>query len=175
MMANDCSHCAAPFFASVILRNSMTSRQSIILALMIVFMAAAAIGLGQWAEQVNPDGILIQAPAEKTDIGQVSGSTNTPDTTGVSDTTAAPDAAAIAEAGDSAVTETVAVTERRDAFQFGASLGLLGVGLLYCMIAAGLWLQGKSSGKPAGTFIYLVAGLAVIGLVLSYVIDDYFY
>lgn len=78
---------------------------------------------------------------------------------------------------DEAVAETVttASTEPRSAFTFGASMGLLGVGLLYGMLAAVLILRAKTRGLPAGTFFYSIAGLAAAGFALSYLIDDYFY
>ena len=66
-------------------------------------------------------------------------------------------------------------TTPRSAFTFGASMGLLGAGLLYGMVAAGLLLHAKSRGLPARRFIYSVAGLAAAGFALSYLIDDYFY
>lgn len=68
-----------------------------------------------------------------------------------------------------------APVQPRSAFNFGASMGLLGVGLLYCMLAAVLLLRAKTRGLPAGRFIYSVVGLAVAGFALSYLIDDYFY
>jgi len=67
------------------------------------------------------------------------------------------------------------VSAPRDAFSFGASLGLLGTALLYCCIAMGLLIQAKTKGRPASVFIYSVAGLAVAGFALSYIVDDYFY
>lgn len=63
----------------------------------------------------------------------------------------------------------------RDAYSFGASMGLLAAGLLYCCIAFGLLIQARTKGKGANAFIYWVAGLAVLGFVLSYLVDDYFY
>jgi len=66
-------------------------------------------------------------------------------------------------------------TSARNAFTFGASLGLLGVSLLYCVIAAGLLIRKKSKGLPASRFIYCVAGIAGVGFLLSYLVDDYFY
>lgn len=65
--------------------------------------------------------------------------------------------------------------EPRNAFTFGASMGLLATGMLYCMLAAVLLLKAKSRGFPVNKFIYSVAGLAVAGFALSYLIDDYFY
>ncbi len=74
-------------------------------------------------------------------------------------------------------TETAADTsvEPRNAFTFGASIGLLGVGLLYGMLAAVFLLRAKTRGLPAGPFIYSIAGLAAAGFALSYLVDDYFY
>jgi hypothetical protein len=63
----------------------------------------------------------------------------------------------------------------RNAFTFGASLGLLGVSLLYCLVAAGLLIRRKSRGLPASNIIYCVAGIAGFGFALSYLVDDYFY
>lgn len=62
----------------------------------------------------------------------------------------------------------------RNAFSFGVSMGLLGSGLLYCCIAIGLLIQARSKQAKPDTFIYWIAGLAGLGLVLSYLIDDYF-
>ena len=74
-------------------------------------------------------------------------------------------------------TETAAEAsvEPRGAFTFGASMGLLGVGLLYGMLAAVLILRAKTRGLPAGRLLYSIAGLAAAGFALSYLIDDYFY
>lgn len=79
-------------------------------------------------------------------------------------------------------TETAESTETttpestpRNAFTFGASLGLLGVSLLYCLIAAGLLIRKKSQGQAASKLIYCVAGIAGVGFALSYLVDDYFY
>lgn len=81
--------------------------------------------------------------------------------------------------GISPITDTVAAAgsspQTRNAFMFGASIGLLGTGLLYCVIAMGLLIQAKSKGRSAGVTVYCVAGLALAGFVLSYVVDDYFY
>lgn len=63
----------------------------------------------------------------------------------------------------------------RNAFTFGVSIGLLGMSMLYCVIAAGLLIRSKIQRKLAGGFTYSVAGLAAVGFVLSYVVDDYFY
>ncbi len=68
-----------------------------------------------------------------------------------------------------------ASAEPRSAFTFGASMGLLGVGLLYGMLAAVLILRAKTRGLPAGRLLYSIAGLAAAGFALSYLIDDYFY
>ena len=70
---------------------------------------------------------------------------------------------------------TKAAVEPRSAFTFGASMGLLGVGLLYGMLAAVLILRAKTRGLPAGHLLYSIAGLAAAGFALSYLIDDYFY
>jgi hypothetical protein len=78
-------------------------------------------------------------------------------------------------ATDATTTIEAGAEEPRNAFTFGASMGLLGSALLYCLIAAGLLLRARSLGRPPGRFAYFVAGLAAVGFVLSYLIDDYFY
>lgn len=65
--------------------------------------------------------------------------------------------------------------ESRDAFYFGASMGLLACALAYCCLAFGLVINSKSKGHAISQFAYWVAGLAVSGFALSYLIDDYFY
>ena len=72
-------------------------------------------------------------------------------------------------------TETTKKSTPRNAFTFGASLGLLGMSLLYCLIGAGLLIRKKSRGLPVSKFIYCVAGIAGLGFALSYLMDDYFY
>ncbi len=74
-----------------------------------------------------------------------------------------------------AVASTDASVEPRNAFTFGASMGLLGVGLLYGMLAAVFLLRARTRGLPASPFIYSIAGLAAAGFALSYLVDDYFY
>ena len=67
-------------------------------------------------------------------------------------------------------------TEPRNAYWFGVSIGLLGTSLLYCCVAMGLLIQGRSAGrKSAHNTVYWIAGLAAIGFILSYLVDDYFY
>lgn len=63
----------------------------------------------------------------------------------------------------------------RDAFSFGASMGLLGMSLLYCCAAFALFIRAKSRQRTTSTFTYWIAGLAIAGFILSYLIDDYFY
>ena len=123
----------------------MTHRQYLILAGLVAIMALIAYGLGQWAVSLNPDGIIPHAP--------------------VTESTVEPSAEA----------STKAAVEPRSAFTFGASMGLLGVGLLYGMLAAVLILRAKTRGLPAGPLLYSIAGLAAAGFALSYLIDDYFY
>lgn len=66
-------------------------------------------------------------------------------------------------------------SEPRNAYTFGAALGLLGTSLLYCLLAFGLLIRKKSQALPVNTFIYCVAGIAGLGFVFSYLVDDYFY
>lgn len=115
----------------------MTKAHIVIFILMITTMIAAAIALGNWSEQLNPDGIT---PHPATN-DQSPASASTP----------------------------------RDAFSFGVSMGLLGMSLLYCCVAFGMFIQSKTQRRTVGTFTYWVAGLALSGFVLSYLIDDYFY
>ena len=123
----------------------MSKVQIIILIVLAVGMVAISMLLGNWAEQLNPDGIAAhpEAPVEST--------------------------ATTAESSEQ-TTDTP-----RDAFSFGVSMALLASGLLYCCIAFGLLISARSKGQGANPFIYWVAGLAGLGFVLSYLIDDYFY
>ncbi len=129
----------------------MTQRQYLVLAIMVILMAAFAVGLGRWAEDLNPDGIIPHTPVEQ----------NT--------------AAGESDEQSAASTEVTDATQPRSAFTFGASMGLLAAGLLYCVIAAGLLLRQQVRGQSINRFIYCVAGLAVTGFALSYLVDDYFY
>lgn len=63
----------------------------------------------------------------------------------------------------------------RDAYWFGASIGLLGTSLLYCCIAMGLLILARTKKKPVSQIAYWIAGLAASGFILSYLVDDYFY
>lgn len=130
----------------------MTQRQYLILIILTLMMALTAYNIGKWAESVYPQGIVPQTP------------------TGAEPLTQAP--ASQEQALQPLPSET---GQPRSAFTFGASMGLLGVGLLYCLIAAGLMIKARASGMKPGIFIYSVTGLAVTGFVLSYLIDDYFY
>lgn len=136
----------------------MTHRQYLVLAILAALMVASAFGLGRWAENLNPDGIIPHTPvAQDAATGsEASAASSTSDGT--------PDATAPADSA-----------EARSAFTFGASMGLLAAGLLYCVIAAGLLLQQRAKGLPVNRFIYSIAGLAAAGFALSYLIDDYFY
>lgn len=135
----------------------MTQRQYLVLIILAVLMAVAAISLGRWAENLNPDGIIPHTPVTQATEGDVATSIAATDPSiAISETTAAP-------------------SEPRSAFTFGASMGLLAVGLLYCVIAAGLLIRQRSKGLPANRFIVSVAALAVAGFAMSYLIDDYFY
>ena len=123
----------------------MTQRQYIILVVLAAIMALTAYSLGQWSVSLNPDGIIPHTPA----------------TQSTADTLA-----------ESSVETAV---QPRSAFTFGASMGLLAVGLVYGMLAAILFLRAKTGGKPVGPLIYGIAGLAATGFALSYLVDDYFY
>ena len=67
------------------------------------------------------------------------------------------------------------VTNSRDAFTFGASIGLLAASLLYATFAIALLIRAKSKGWAPDQLTYWIAGLAGVGLALSYLVDDYFY
>ena len=114
----------------------MTRTQILIIVILAAVMAAAALAMGNWSAQINPDGISENAVSTAE-----SSQDNSP----------------------------------RDAFSFGASLGLLGTALFYCCIAMGLLIHTRTKGKAASAFIYWVAGLAIAGFALSYLVDDYFY
>lgn len=115
----------------------MTRTQLFIFAMLIIGMVAAAMMLGNWSEQINPEGIAPHPVAE----------------------------------GDTAADSNIP----RDAFSFGVSMGLLGTALFYCCIAFGLFIHAKSNRQSVSKFTFWVAGLAVLGFALSYLIDDYFY
>ena len=121
----------------------MTKTHILILVALAAGMLVSAIALGNWAAQINPDGIAAHP---------------------VANTESEP--AAISNSAGEAP---------RDAFSFGVSMGLLATGLLYCCIAFGLLIRARSQRKAANPFIYWVAGLAGLGFVLSYLVDDYFY
>lgn len=140
----------------------MTHRQYLALFILAAFMAVAAFGMGKWAEKLNPEGIVPHTP--------VASEATTADTsTSSANTVSTPQGSEVATA---ASTE---LDTPRSAFTFGASMGLLAVGLLYCVLAAGLLLRQRARGLPANRFIVCLAGLAVSGFALSYLIDDYFY
>lgn len=61
------------------------------------------------------------------------------------------------------------------AFGFGASIGLLGTALLYCLLAAGVLITNKIRKIPAGTMPLTIAIVAAVGFTASYVVDGYFY
>lgn len=138
----------------------MTHRQYLVLAILAALMLATAFGLGRWAENLNPDGIIPHTPvAQDAVTGSDAGAASSTDES-------------TSNANQSAPADPA---EARSAFTFGASMGLLAAGLLYCVIAAGLLLQQRAKGLPVNRFIYSVAGLAAAGFALSYLIDDYFY
>ena len=115
----------------------MSRTQIVILAAMAVGMLVIAMAMGNWAEQLNPEGIAAHPVADE---------------------------------------KTLSSSEpQRDAFSFGVSMGLLGTGLLYSCIAFGLFIQARSKNRAASQFIFWVAGFALLGFALSYLIDDYFY
>ena len=68
-----------------------------------------------------------------------------------------------------------AANEARSAFGFGASFGLLGVSLLYCLLAAGTLLTNKLRRKTGSVLPVTIAIIAAIGFTASYVVDGYFY
>lgn len=135
----------------------MTLLQTVVLAVLAVAMLAAALILGSWSVQVNPDGIQAHPPADQSNTaeqlptGQVGAEESATEDTGIGEDTP------------------------RDAFSFGMSMGLLGMSLMYCCIALGLFIQTRAQKKEVGMFTICVAGLAGIGFVLSYVVDGYFY
>lgn len=65
--------------------------------------------------------------------------------------------------------------EDSSAFGFGASFGLLGISLLYCLMAVGVLIAQKIRKIPAGTIPLTIAIIAAIGFTASYVVDGYFY
>lgn len=137
----------------------MTHRHYLVLAILAALMAISAIGLGRWAENLNPDGIIPHTPVVQ-------------DATSGENTSTASSADTLEPALDNGAESDELP---RSAFTFGASMGLLAAGLLYCVIAAGLLLQRRAKGLPVNSFVYSIAGLAVIGFALSYLVDDYFY
>ena len=112
----------------------MNKQHYLVIAVLAIVMAVVAMGLGNWAEQINPEGIAAHPGVESEQA-----------------------------------------TVPRNSYYFGMSMGLLGMGLLYCCIAFGLLIHSKSKGRAPGSFVYSVAGLAVTGFALSYLVDDYFY
>lgn len=114
----------------------MSRAQTLFITTLAIIMIFTAYALGNWAEQINPDGITPHPTSE----------------------------------GEDAV-----IAAPRDAFSFGASMGLLASGLAYCCLAFGLLIRARSTGRGATAFTYSVAGLAVLGFILSYIVDDYFY
>jgi len=62
----------------------------------------------------------------------------------------------------------------KSAFGFGASMGLLAVSLLYCLVAAAVLIFRKSRRKPHGLLPLVIAAIAVLGFSSSYFVDRYF-
>ena len=65
--------------------------------------------------------------------------------------------------------------EGGSAFGFGASFGLLGTSLLYCLLAVGVLITQKIRKLPTGTMPLTIAIIAALGFTASYVVDGYFY
>ncbi|MDB4223552.1 hypothetical protein N9850_07240 [Granulosicoccus sp.] len=65
--------------------------------------------------------------------------------------------------------------EGSSAFGFGASFGLLGTSLLYCLLAVGVFIAQKIRKLPTGTMPLTIAIIAAVGFTASYVVDGYFY
>lgn len=68
-----------------------------------------------------------------------------------------------------------AANESSSAFGFGASIGLLGTSLLYCLLAVGVLITSKIRKVSAGTMPLTIALVAAVGFTASYVVDGYFY
>jgi len=160
----------------------MSKVQIIILIVLAVGMVAISMLLGNWAEQLNPDGIAAhpEAPvdstattAESTEQSAEQSAEQTAESSNVNADSAT--AGATEQITDATPSGSQTTDTPRDAFSFGVSMGLLASGLLYCCIAFGLLISARSKGQGANPFIYWVAGLAGLGFVLSYLIDDYFY
>lgn len=130
----------------------MSQRQYLILIILTLLMALSAYNMGKWAESVYPQGIIPQTPGSDDIARQEPVSEPPTPSTPLND-----------------------ADQPRSAFTFGASMALLGMGLLYCLIAAGLLIKARASGIKPGIFIYSVTALAVSGFILSYLVDDYFY
>ncbi|MFK8080906.1 MAG: hypothetical protein AB8B97_11530 [Granulosicoccus sp.] len=115
----------------------MSKSQSFVFIVLLVIMILAANTLGNWSEQINPEGITPHPAVD----------------------------------GE----EVVEQRTPRDAFSFGVSMGLLGCALAYSCVAFGLMIRARSRRQKASHFTYWLAGLAGLGFVLSYLVDDYFY
>lgn len=120
-------------------------------------MILAAFGFGRWAESVNPDGISAAELTVETTEGTAEGTTD-----GATENLNQPP------------TRTPTV-DSRDAFKFGASIGLLAAALLYGTFAIALLIRAKSTNRSPEPLTYWIAGLAGLGLALSYLVDDFFY
>jgi len=65
-------------------------------------------------------------------------------------------------------------TEAKSAFGFGASMGLLAMSLLYCLIAAVILIVRQTRKVARGLLPLAVAAIAVVGFSSSYFVDSYF-
>ena len=61
------------------------------------------------------------------------------------------------------------------AFGFGASIGLLGISLLYCLLAVSVLINGKLRKTPGSNMPLIIAIVAAVGFSASYIVDGYFY
>ena len=125
-------------------------------------MILAAFGFGRWAESVNPDGIsTAELTADTTEANAEVGTEETTD--GANENLNQPP------------TNTTPNVDSRDAFNFGASIGLLAAALLYGTFAIALLIRAKSTNRAPDPLTFWIAGLAGLGLALSYLVDDFFY
>ncbi len=131
----------------------MTPLKWLIVLCLAAFMIFAAFGFGRWAESINPDGI--SAAELSVDTAEETAEKPTENL--------------------KRPTSTTPTIESRDAFKFGASIGLLAAALLYGTFAIALLIRAKSTNRSPDQLTYWIAGLAGLGLALSYLVDDFFY